>query len=144
FTKRFPSHPLADPQSRVSSTWSGDPVADVRLRLMLEYLEERGYLQKVQPLGKRLRTGLQQVIDTLAAPGQLFHVRGVGLLSALDAIDSMLRSRLLAACLERDLLLLPCGLRSIRFCPPITISEDEIDLCISRFEQAALSVVKTA
>lgn len=140
FTQNYPWHPLAKPESRVSSTWSGDPVADVRLRAMLEFLETSKVMQLSIGLGSLLRDGLERIRNSEVGRSMLSHVRGDGLLAAVDVSDAQTRSKLINACLENDLLVVGCGFRSIRFCPPITITQKEIALCLERFERAVRSL----
>ena len=56
------------------------------------------------------------------------NVRGRGLFVACDLPDSGLRDRLVTDLRKREsVILLPCGVRSIRFRPALSVEEDEID-----------------
>ena len=45
-----------------------------------------------------------------------------------------LRGRIIKRAFEKGLLMLGCGENSIRFSPSLTVSADEIDLCLSILE----------
>lgn len=51
--------------------------------------------------------------------------------------DVGLRSQILQGAYQRGVILLPCGESGIRFCPPLVISEREMQTGLERFEEAA-------
>ena len=53
---------------------------------------------------------------------------------------SELRNDLIKQAFERGLLLLGCGENTIRFCPALTVTEEEVDLCLSIFEESLRAV----
>ena len=71
-------------------------------------------------------------------------VRGLGLMVAVELVRDRerktpagdLRDQIIQAAFRKGLLLLGCGNNSIRFCPALTVSADEIDVCLSIFETA--------
>lgn len=75
-------------------------------------------------------------------------VRGKGLMVAVELVKDRetkkpateLRSRIIKKAFEKGLLVLGCGENSIRFCPSLTISSDEIDLGLTLFEDALKQV----
>ncbi len=48
--------------------------------------------------------------------------------------------QIIKAAFEKGLLLLGCGENSIRFCPALTVTAEEIDKCLSIFDDAIQSV----
>jgi 4-aminobutyrate aminotransferase len=50
------------------------------------------------------------------------------------------RGRIVQRSFEKGLLILGCGQNSIRFCPALTVNADEIDLCLSIFEESLKEV----
>jgi len=44
-----------------------------------------------------------------------------------------LRNKLIQGAFRRGLLLLGCGENTVRFCPALTVSEEEIDVCLNIF-----------
>jgi 4-aminobutyrate aminotransferase len=47
-----------------------------------------------------------------------------------------LRGSIIQKAFSKGLLLLGCGENSIRFCPALTATSDEIDVCLSIFDEA--------
>ena len=90
---------------------------------------------------RQARTGLAE-LQALASrhPYVISNVRGRGLMCALDLPGTPERNSLVTALREDEkVLLLPCGPRSIRFRPALTIEEDDLarglkalDRCLTR------------
>ncbi|HLT61882.1 MAG TPA: L-lysine 6-transaminase [Microlunatus sp.] len=111
---------------RINSTWGGGLVDMVRSRRLLEIIESRGLIEAAGPKGERFVAGLRELAAEL--PGTLDNVRGRGLMIAVDLIDSAARDALLADLRDTEhVLALPCGERSIRFRPALSIEHEEID-----------------
>src|SRR5262249_59400383 len=70
-------------------------------------------------------------------PGLVSNVRGRGLMCAFDLPGTAGRDSLLSILREQEkLLLLPCGPRSIRFRPALTISTDELSTGLKGLDRA--------
>jgi 4-aminobutyrate aminotransferase len=75
-------------------------------------------------------------------------VRGRGLMIAVELVRDRAtkqpavqeRDELIQACFRRGLLLLGCGRNSIRFCPPLVITEREAQTALAIFENALKEV----
>ncbi|MFI2005364.1 MULTISPECIES: L-lysine 6-transaminase [Streptomyces] len=123
-----PDHVFAV-SSRISSTWGGNLADMVRATRILETIEDTQLFDTVVQRGKYFRDGL----EVLAArhPAVVTNARGRGLMCAVDFPDAQLRDDVLRR-MYRDhhVIALPCGERSLRFRPPLTISESEIDLAL--------------
>ena len=71
-------------------------------------------------------------------------VRGKGLMVGVELVKdretkepaTQWRSSVIRKSFEKGLLMLGCGETSIRFCPALTVTSDEIDVCLSIFEEA--------
>ena len=50
------------------------------------------------------------------------------------------RNKLVRRAFEKGLLLLGCGENTIRFCPPLIVTEEDVDLCLTIFEEALREV----
>lgn len=113
--------------SRISSTWGGNLVDMVRATRVLETVDRLGLLDTVARTGKHLLDGL----TTLAAkhPDAVRNPRGRGLMCAVDLPGTKVRDDVLARMHhEHKVIVLPCGARGLRFRPPLTVTEDELDL----------------
>ncbi|NHZ85104.1 MAG: aminotransferase class III-fold pyridoxal phosphate-dependent enzyme, partial [Planctomycetia bacterium] len=64
-----------------------------------------------------------------------FNPRGKGLFCAFDLDSGEKRDKLRGLIQEEGAIMLGCGVKTIRFRPPVNISKDEIDIgieCIRR------------
>ena len=111
-------------KSRINSTWGGNLTDMVRFQRMLEIIEEDRLVENARVVGARLLSGLQAMEAEF--PALVSNARGRGLMIAFDTAAEQ-RAAVLAKCLENGLLVLPCGSRSIRFRPPLTLSSSEAD-----------------
>ncbi|WP_242579296.1 L-lysine 6-transaminase [Amycolatopsis sp. 195334CR] len=112
--------------SRISSTWGGNLADMVRATRVLETIERTQLLDAVVQRGKYLRDGLEALAGQHA---EITNARGRGLMCAVDLPDADARDLVLRRMYtEHQVIALPCGTRSLRFRPPLTITESEIDL----------------
>jgi len=130
-------------------TYGGNAVACAAALATLDVIDDEGLVANAERLGGRLLAGLQQAVA--GRPG-VAEVRGRGLMAAIEFADpDNLASRpdlaksLLAAALERKLLLLSCGTygQVVRFIPPLVTTEDEIDQAVSVVKESlALAAIR--
>jgi len=55
--------------------------------------------------------------------------------------DANFRDQVMAKCFDQGLLLLSCGESTIRFCPPLIVARDEVDIAVGIFD-AVLTQLK--
>ncbi|MER7130906.1 L-lysine 6-transaminase [Streptosporangium saharense] len=110
---------------RINSTWGGGLVDMVRSRRMLEIIERDGLITRAGELGQDLLTALQKIQARF--PGLVRHARGRGLMCAFDLPDTTTRDRLVARLRrEEGVLVLPCGDRSVRLRPALSVTAEEL------------------
>ena len=117
---------------RLSSTWgAGDIVAAAQGVATLDAITSDGVLDNVTERG-------QQTKDVLADadPDFVEDVRGRGLMLAVEFDTKERREAVVAACLERGLLVLGCGYKTVRLLPPLDVTAREIDLALDVFLDA--------
>jgi L-lysine 6-transaminase len=120
---------------RINSTWGGGLTDMVRCRRLLEIIESEGLIEAAGPKGDRLVAGLQAVA---AETGLLRNVRGRGLFVACDLANAPQRDRLVTDLRKKErVIVLPCGERSVRFRPALSVSEDELDEAVAAVGRAA-------
>jgi len=120
---------------RINSTWGGGLTDMVRSRRLLEIIEAEGLIEAAGPKGDRLVAGLQVVA---AETGLLSNVRGRGLFVACDLANPPQRDRMVTDLRKKErVIVLPCGVRSIRFRPALSVTEDEIDEAVTAVRNAA-------
>ncbi|GAB2793103.1 L-lysine 6-transaminase [Amycolatopsis magusensis] len=112
--------------SRISSTWGGNLADMVRATRVLETIERTDLLDSVVQRGKYLRDGLEALAER--HPGVVTNARGRGLMCAVDLPDTEQRDAVLRRMYTgHQVIALPCGTRGLRFRPPLTITESELD-----------------
>lgn len=111
--------------SRINSTWGGNLVDMVRSKRNLEIIEEDNLIENAELEGKLLLDKLYNLQEDY--PELISNVRGLGLMCSFDLPNVELRKEFLNLCYLHKLLILPCGLHSIRFRPSLTITGAEIN-----------------
>jgi L-lysine 6-transaminase len=119
--------------SRVNSTFGGNLVDMVRATVILEVIERDGLIDRAAELGGKL---LQQ-LQTLADRHELVdNPRGRGLMCAFDLPDGQLRDRAVDLLWRQErVFVLGCGTHTLRFRPPLTVTEDELDAGVAAIDR---------
>lgn len=120
--------------SRINSTWGGNLIDMVRCQRYLEIIDELNLVDNAAAMGERLIKGLA---DTAASSsGLLSNVRGRGLMCAFDLPSTEERGEYLKRLKSRGVMALPCGPKTVRFRPPLSISADEVDEAVAAIRMA--------
>ena len=113
------------------TTFGGNPVACAAATVVIETLRSERLPERAAALGARV---LERARGWQVKHPRLGDVRGRGLMIGLEFMEGErpapeLTQRILQAALERDLLLLACGVDEnvIRMIPPLTITEEELE-----------------
>src|SRR5690349_15422119 len=118
--------------SRINSTWGGGLTDMVRSRRNLEIIEAEGLFDHAAKAGSYLLTELQGVGDRHS--GIVSNLWGRGLMCAIDLPDTSLRDRAIGMLRETQVLVLPCGERTIRFRPALNVSTDELKVGVQALD----------
>jgi 4-aminobutyrate aminotransferase len=129
-----------------ASTFGGNPVSCAAALATIDLLEKE-LIENAALQGQRLLTGLKTLQNRFECIGD---VRGKGLMAAIELVKDRekktpahtLRSDLVLSAFQKGLLLLGCGANSIRFCPPLTVSADEIDTGLGILEEVLRAAEK--
>lgn len=111
--------------SRINSTWGGNMVDMKRFKKILEIIQEENLVKNCETVGEYLQTKLKELSEK--HPDKISNTRGLGLFCAFDCSNTEMRNEVTKKSLEKNLLILGCGEKSIRFRPPINISKAEIE-----------------
>ena len=116
----------ADPNwmLRHGYTYSGHPAASAASVANLDVLAD-GLLDRAKKVGARLGEGL----ESLAADGTIAEARGAGALWAARLNDGADAVEVRDAMLDRGVIPRPIG-DAVAFCPPLVISDEEVDRCV--------------
>lgn len=113
------------------STFGGNPLALRGGIEVLRILKSEGFLEGVTQKGAFLYEGLLALKDSFPA---IREIRGRGLLWGVEFEYEA--KPVLDAAFELKLLLHSAGERVVRFLPPLSVSFEEIETGLARFEQA--------
>ncbi len=127
-----------------ASTFGGNPLS-CRASLATIELLEKNLMKNAAKQGDRLMKGLAALQKNFECMGD---VRGRGLMVAVELVKDRAskepatkwRSRIIKKSFEKGLLLLGCGENSIRFSPSLSVTSDEVDTCLSIFEESVKEV----
>ncbi len=105
------------------STFAGNPLASAAANAALDVLDDPALLEAVRERGEQLREGLAEL------PG-VRSVRGLGLMVAaeVDGAPDLVRRALL----EQRLVINATGPGTLRFVPPLVITEAEVTEALAR------------
>src|SRR5947209_1186662 len=113
------------------STFAGGPVVCRAALEALEICAQAELLARVRKLGERLAAGLSRLAFTRA-------VRGRGLMLAIDLIDGADAAELARRALhEQRLVINATGPATLRFEPPLIVTENEVDDALGRLGELA-------
>ena len=133
------------PPGAHGSTYGGNPVCCAAAQATLDVIEEKGFMENVSRVGARLKGNLQDLAKESRLIGD---VRGVGLMIGVEFVtdkESKAKAKketdeVMLACFNRGLMVLPCGDNSIRFSPPLIITDAQADAALEIFADALVEV----
>jgi L-lysine 6-transaminase len=124
--------------SRLNSTWGGNLTDMVRSRRILEVLEDDELIERSRSLGEHL---LRRLEGLAAAHPSITEPRGRGLMCAVTMSSTQRRDEVLTALWERErMLILGTGERGIRFRPPLTVTDAELDSAVDALDRVLTSL----
>ena len=124
--------------SRINSTFGGNLIDMVRCQKYLEVMKEENLVDNARKQGEVLLKGLREIEEKY--PEKVSNSRGRGLMCAFDLPSPEERDRMKKLLYDNGILILPCGPRGIRFRPPLTIGEEEINEGLSIIEKSIKSL----
>lgn len=120
--------------SRINSTWGGSLSDMVRAKKYLEIIYEDKLVENAKKQGAFLLNQLEALAKDF--PTLVSNVRGRGLMCAFDLPTKEQRGKFVDSVMKNGVVMLGCGERSIRFRPPLTITENEIKKGIESIRQS--------
>ena len=100
----------------------------VRCQKYLEVIDDENLVKNANIQGGRLLEGLQNIEEKY--PDIISNARGRGLMCAFDLGSPKKRDEIRKKFYSNGLILLGCGEKTIRFRPPLIITEEEIDIAL--------------
>jgi 4-aminobutyrate aminotransferase len=127
------------------STFGGNPVACAAALATIALIED-GLVENAAEVGGYLIDKLNRL---KASHSSIGDVRGLGLMIGVEfarpddslAPDAKTRDQVMQKCFEKGLLLLSCGESTLRFCPPLIVTREEVDVAIEIFAAAIKELI---
>lgn len=116
--------------SRINSTFGGNFIDMMRLKLTLEVIEKENLVENAKEVGAYLLQNIQKLQSEF--PDKISNARGRGLMCAFDLPDGQQRDEMREALYRENMIVLACGTQSIRFRPHLNVSREEIDIAMQR------------
>ncbi|HUF06162.1 MAG TPA: aminotransferase class III-fold pyridoxal phosphate-dependent enzyme, partial [Candidatus Binatia bacterium] len=120
------------PPGAHGSTFAGNPVCAAAGLATLGIIEDEA-MANATTMGARLRAGLERVCESRPA---VRDIRGQGLMIGVEFDSHGAAEAVQEEAFRLGLLTLECGESSLRFSPPLIISEAEVDTAIRLFDAA--------
>jgi 4-aminobutyrate aminotransferase len=115
------------------STFGGNPVACAASLATIDLLES-GLVANAAERGEQALAGLRPLVDRF--DGLVRDVRGLGLMLGVEFDTPDHAEEVQWACFQRGLLVLECGVSSVRLSPPLTVTHDEMTTGLRLFAEA--------
>jgi 4-aminobutyrate aminotransferase len=123
-----------------ASTFGGNPISCEAALATIELLEKE-LMDNASQRGDQLMAELAELQKSIECIGD---VRGMGLMVGVELVKDRetkeragdWRDQLIQKAFHKGLLLLGCGQNTIRICPPLTVSSEEIEVFLHIFEES--------
>ena len=117
---------------RHGHTYSGHPTACAAALANLAVMRDESLLERSAKVGGRLAAGLR----TFAQDGRVAEVRGDGAVWALGLHPQQSAAALRDEMMRFGVIARPIGTDTVSFCPPLVISDAELDRCIEAVDRS--------
>ena len=129
-----------------ASTFGGNPVSCSAAMATIELLEAE-LMENAGIQGDYLLSQLRELQKSFECIGD---VRGKGLMIGVELVKDRetkeraadWRHAVIQKAFRKGLLMLGCGENTIRFAPALTVTKEEIDVCLSIFEETLREVIQ--
>jgi len=133
----------------MGGTYGGNAVACAAAIATLEVFEQEQILQNTLQRGEQLLKGLRMMSQKPKFKGVIGDIRGRGLMIAVEFSNpgfgdgfAGIAKDVSSGCLNRNMLLLNTGAReTMRFAPPLVVTEAEVEESLSIFEESLTSAL---
>jgi 4-aminobutyrate aminotransferase len=117
-----------------ASTFGGNPVSCVAALETIRLIEEE-LMENARVIGGHLKGRLNEL---MAKHRLIGDVRGLGMMIGVELVRdratkesaSTERDEIVQACFRRGLLMLGCGVSTLRFCPPLVVTKEQCEVAV--------------
>ena len=135
------------PHGSHANTFGGNLIACAAGIANLDFMKKKNLGANAVKVGNHILKRLLEIKDKYEIIGD---VRGIGLMIGIELVKDRKskehaikeRHKLLCTALKNGLILLPCGISSIRFAPPLIITQGEADKGFDIFENSLKEVMR--
>jgi 4-aminobutyrate aminotransferase len=128
-----------------SNTFGGNCVACASSLATLDVIEGEKVIEQAARKGDQMRKRLEEIKARFENVGD---VRGIGMMRALEFVEDRrakvpavkMRNDVASVLLRKGVIALGCGKSSIRLIPPLTISEENLDIGMHLLEESIAAV----
>lgn len=110
--------------SRINSTWGGNLVDMVRSTINMEIIQEDNLVDNAKNVGQYFLNKIKELDCS-----KISNIRGRGLMIAFDFETTEQRDVFLNK-INEEMLLLPCGKKSVRFRPHLDFTKENVDIAM--------------
>jgi 4-aminobutyrate aminotransferase len=129
-----------------ASTFGGNPISCQAALTTIELLEEE-LMANTTVRGEQLMVGLRELQQSFECIGD---VRGMGLMIGVELVKDRetkeragdWRDQVIQQAFRKGLLLLGCGQNTLRICPALTLTSQEVDVFLAIFEESLKELFK--
>jgi acetylornithine/N-succinyldiaminopimelate aminotransferase len=118
------------------STFGGNPLAASTALAVIEYMTENHLPERVSYLGEMMLSRFRKELGGLA---EVVNIRGKGLMIGIQLDRDCVE--LVKLALERKLLINVTAANVIRLLPPLTMSEEEMDIIVNNVSELIINFV---
>ncbi|CEP64753.1 acetylornithine transaminase LALA0_S13e02234g [Lachancea lanzarotensis] len=118
------------------TTYGGNPLGAAVGCYVMDTIGDEKFLQDVVRKGSAVQESLKKLWDLY--PQHITNLRGQGLMIGLEFAEAP--KELIKKCRDSGLLIITAGKSTVRFVPPLTITDEEIQEGLSIFEKAVKEV----
>jgi L-lysine 6-transaminase len=131
-------HPMKD-LGILDSTWGGNLADMIRFCQEMKVVEEENLLEQIPKKSALLLNGLDKLKNKY--PDKIRNIRGLGLYQGFSLVNSENLTKLVEYAQDHEkLILLEAGTDSIRFRPPMDVTESEIKLMMEILDRCLASL----
>jgi acetylornithine/N-succinyldiaminopimelate aminotransferase len=119
------------------TTFGGGPLACAAACAVIDIIKHEGMLEHVTEVGTYFKQQLQSLADRHSA---IVDVRGLGLMLGLELHSAEDAKAILAAMMERRIILNRTSETVLRFLPPYTLQKKHVDLTVAALDELLQSL----
>lgn len=122
-----------------ATTFGGNPVVCAAANAVIDTIESDGVLENARRRSHQLREGVAEMVGSYPL---VTGVRGRGLLLGVE-LDQPVAKAVQTACEDRFLIVNAVGSDVVRLAPPLTVTDEEVDLALAVLADALTAIPST-